>query len=97
MTVRFNKVARNELAAQIAYIAAVNPIAATRLVAEVRSTLTRIDTGIVEGSEVVLAKSGRRLRRWPVPPLVLYYRRMADAIRVVRVRHGAQRPIAQSV
>jgi plasmid stabilization system protein ParE len=35
------------------------------------------------------------VRRWLVPPLALYYVRNADGVLVVRVRHGAQRPITR--
>lgn len=94
MSVRFLKRARRELGSQLAWLASVSPDAATRLLQDIERALVLLDAGSVDGEAFVL-KSGRTVRRWLVPPLALYYARREDAFVVVRVRHGAQRPIVQ--
>lgn len=94
MTVRFNKQARQELGAQLAYLGAANPDAALHLLAEIERGLGLLDEGLADGNAVSL-RSGRQARRWVVPPLVLFYRRQGATVIVLRVRHGAQRPITR--
>lgn len=94
MTVRLTDEARRELGAQVAFLASVSPDAARRLAANVRHALSLLDGGKVEGPEVQL-RDGRTLRRWVVPPLLLFYGRDGHDIVVRRIRHGAQRPITR--
>ncbi|HEU4411660.1 MAG TPA: type II toxin-antitoxin system RelE/ParE family toxin [Polyangiaceae bacterium] len=94
MTVRFLAVARRELAGQLAYMNVVAPAAGPRLRAAVKYALDLLEAGGVDGPELML-RDGRRVRRWLVPPLVLFYVREKKGVLVVRVRHGAQRPITR--
>lgn len=93
--IRYADVARRELVAQLAYLASVNADAADRLEAAVARDLALLDSGVADGPVVVLGDK-RQVRRWLVPPLVLFYiRRRRGEVYVVRVRHGAQRPIVR--
>jgi plasmid stabilization system protein ParE len=92
--IRYTAAARRELGGKLAYLAADNADAADRLEVDVLLALQLLDAGGVDGPELVL-RDGRRVRRWLVPPLALYYVRNADGVLVVRVRHGAQRPITR--
>jgi plasmid stabilization system protein ParE len=95
VTVRFLAAARRELAGQLAYLNVVTPAAGPRLRAAVKHALELLEAGGVEGPELVL-RDGRRVRRWLVPPLALFYVREKGGVLVVRVRHGAQRPITRA-
>lgn len=94
MTVRFLPVARRELAGQLAYLNVVALAAGPRLIGAVRSALGVREAGSVDGPESVL-RGGRRVRRWLVLPLVLFYVRDEQGVLVLRARHGAQRPMAR--
>jgi plasmid stabilization system protein ParE len=94
VTVRFSKLAREELATQLAYLAATNPFAAARLGKAVRRALETLDADVADSAALEL-RDGRRVRRWLVPPLALFYVRRGEIVFVVRVRHGAQRPITR--
>jgi plasmid stabilization system protein ParE len=95
VTVRFLAAARRELASQLAYLNVVAPVAGPRLRAAVKYALELLEAGGVEGPELVL-RDGRHVRRWLVPPLTLFYVRENEGVLIVRVRHGAQRPIART-
>ncbi len=95
MTVRFVEVARRELAQQLAWLLPLSPEAASDLLERVQHVLTLLDQEVADGRPVVL-KSGRRVRRFVVPPLVLFYDRKGDEVVVRRVRHMSQRPIAKA-
>jgi plasmid stabilization system protein ParE len=64
-----------------------------------RETLERI-TGIIrqladgelKGPEIAL-RTGRRVRRWSVPPYWIYYRRTEQRTVVLRVYHQARWPL----
>jgi plasmid stabilization system protein ParE len=93
--IRYAPVAKRELVGQLAYLASVNPDAADRLEAEVARALALLDTGTVDGPRVVLSDR-RQAHRWLVPPLLIFYlRRRRGEVYVLRVRHGAQRPITR--
>jgi plasmid stabilization system protein ParE len=91
VTVRFLATAEREFERRILLIAAKNPDAAHALVSHVSEVFDPIDTG-VEGTAVTL-RNGRTVRRWPVPPLVIFYDRRGTDVIVVRVRHASQRPL----
>jgi plasmid stabilization system protein ParE len=92
--IRYTAVARRELGGQLAYLGAVNADAADRLEAEVLSALRLLAAGKVDGPEVEF-RDGRRVRKWSVPPLAIFYDRDGQDVVVRRVRHGAQRPITR--
>jgi plasmid stabilization system protein ParE len=87
-------VARRELGAQVAFLASASPDAARRLAVDVRRAFELLGAGNVEGPEAQL-RDGRYVRRWIVPPLLLFYERDGRDVLVRRVRHGAQRPITR--
>lgn len=93
--IRYTAVARQELAAQLMYLSAANTDAADRLEAEVLRALRLLATGKVDGPEVEF-RDGRRVRKWVVPPLVVFYERDGRDVVVRRIRHGAQRPITRT-
>jgi plasmid stabilization system protein ParE len=95
VSIRFTAVGRREYAAQLAHLAAVSRPAADRLASEFEQGLRLIDRGLAEGSEVEF-RDGRRVRKWIVPPLVVFSERDGRDILVRRVRHGAQRPITRT-
>lgn len=94
MTVRFLSAARRELGQAIVWLAPLAPDAAADLLARVKHAAALLDEGSVDGPSIALP-SGKTLHRWPVPPLVLYYRRRGREVIVHRVRHMSQRPIAK--
>jgi hypothetical protein len=54
--------------------------------------LSLLDEGAVDGALTTL-RSGRRVRRWFVHPLWVYYRRQGSVLEVVRVYHHARKPL----
>ena len=75
-------------------MASVSPDASVHLLADVERATTLLD-GVAVDSEELELTSGRRVRRWLVPPLALYYARRGGVLVIVRVRHGVQRPIVR--
>jgi plasmid stabilization system protein ParE len=94
VTVRFVETARRELAQHLAWLLPLSPDAAARLLDHVHHVLALLDQDAAEGRPVVL-KTGRTIRRFAVPPLVLFYDRRGDEVVVRRVRHMSQRPITR--
>jgi plasmid stabilization system protein ParE len=92
--IRYTAVARREIGEQLAYLGAINADAADRLEAEVLRALRLLATGKVDGPEVQL-RDGRSVRKWVVPPFVIFYERDGQDVVVRRLRHGAQRPITR--
>lgn len=91
MTVRFASTARRELAAQLAWLPPLSPQAAADLLERVEHVITLLDQGVADGRPAVL-KSGRRVRRFVVHPLVIFYDRRGDDVAIPRIRHMSQRP-----
>jgi plasmid stabilization system protein ParE len=91
--IRYLRVARRELDTQIDYLLERNPRAADALDRAITQALEDLAAGRLEGSEHRLRASGRRVQRWYVEPLMLYYQRRPTELVVLRVRHHAQRPI----
>lgn len=52
----------------------------------------RLATGELQGPMVRL-RNGRRAQRWSVPPYIVYYQRTQGQTLILRVYHGARRPI----
>jgi plasmid stabilization system protein ParE len=75
-----------------AYIARDNPRAAAAEIARINGVIQRLVTGELQGPEVRL-RSGQRAQRWPVLPYLIYYRRPRNRTTILRVYHGARRPI----
>ena len=76
----------------LAYVAAQDPATAASLRVRVERTLDLLARGLCTGREVHL-KSGETVRRWVVPPLVLYYQSDTTELRVVRILRGTRAPI----
>jgi plasmid stabilization system protein ParE len=47
------------------------------------------------GRLVKLTRRKAPARRWNVPPMVLFYEVRGQTLRVLRIRHGAQKPITR--
>ncbi len=86
--------AEAELIEAIGYIADRNPQAARALLERVLRMFDRLGQHQLEGRLVTL-RSGAPVRRWTIPPLVVFYDRTRDGVAILRVRHGARRPITR--
>lgn len=95
MKIRYLRPAHRELDAQIDYLLERNPRAAAALDQAIIQALADLAAGRMDGSEHRLRASGRRVRRWYVEPVMLYYQRRPTELVVLRVRHHAQRPITR--
>jgi len=84
--------ARADLAAIRRYIAQDNLAAAAAELDRLDSFIQRLTAGERQGSELRF-RDGRRLHGWSAPPYRIYYERTASLTRIVRVYHGARRPI----
>lgn len=91
-TYRLEPAAQAELGAQLAWLEEHSPPAATRLQAVLENAFEMLASGVVDGRPVTLP-SGRRVRRWYVRPLVLYYVRQGDEVVVLHAHHEARRPL----
>jgi plasmid stabilization system protein ParE len=78
----------------VEYIAKDNPRAASSLADRVFALVDRLAAGEFDGPEHRLS-NGQLVRSWPVPPLRVYYQRLAKELRVLRIYHHARRPIAR--
>ncbi len=87
-----SRLAEQDLEAQLDFLLARSPPAAESMLESVLDVLARLANGEFDGREVVL-RSGARVHRWPVPPLVIYYRREGDVLRVVRIHNAMRRPL----
>ncbi len=86
--------ARRDIARRVDYLLERNPDAPAAFVAGLGALFAMLVDGNVDGAETTL-RHGRRIRRWPVPPMVVFYDRHATLVRIVRVYHGRRRPIAR--
>jgi plasmid stabilization system protein ParE len=84
--------ARTDLAEIRRYLAQDNPRAAATELARIDAVIQRVVAGELQGPAVRLP-DGRRVQSWPVRPYRVYYERTASLTRIVRVYHGARRPI----
>ena len=74
------------------YISLDRPRAADRMLDLLCTTFRRLAAGELQGPYVRLA-DGSRAQTWPVSPYRIYYRRTANETHILRVHHGARRPI----
>jgi plasmid stabilization system protein ParE len=74
------------------FIANDSPRAAGRVIDHLVSVFGQLAAGEIKGPEVHF-KDGRRAQWWPVRPYRIYYRRSARRTVILRVYHGARRPI----
>lgn len=79
--------AQEELDFVLGYLLVRNAEVALALLNAVEETVSLLAAGLLEGREVTLS-TGERVRRSVVRTLVIYYRRDADALRVLHVRDG---------
>jgi plasmid stabilization system protein ParE len=92
MRLILSRQARADLAEIKRYTAQDSPRAAAAILTRLDEAIQRLLTGELQGREVGLL-DGRRVQGWPVPPYRIYYERTASYTRIVRVYHGARRPI----
>ncbi len=83
--------AEAELVDAVRYISERNPRAGRALLERVLRTFDRLAEQEFEG-RLVAMRDGKPVRRWPVPPLVVFYDRSADGVVILRIRHSARRP-----
>jgi len=92
MNVHVTRPAQTDIDQAIAFIARDSPQAAARWLGDLLALFGRLASGELNGTETRLL-DGRRAQRWPMPPFRIYYRRSARRTVIVRVHHGARRPI----
>lgn len=76
----------------LGYLVVRNADAALALLDEVEGAVSLLAQGLLEGREATLS-TGERVRRFVVGALVIYYRRDADALRVLHVRDARREPL----
>jgi plasmid stabilization system protein ParE len=86
--------ARRDVAERAEYLQARNPAAAGAFVVALGAVFSMLADGNVDGAEVRL-RNGQHVRRWPLPPMVIFYQRHPALVRIARVYHMARRPIAR--
>jgi len=91
-TYRLEPAARRELDAYLVWLDEHSTAAATRFVGAVENALDVLVSGAADGRLVTLT-DGRRVRRWYVRPLVVYYLRQGDEVLVLHAHHQARRPL----
>jgi plasmid stabilization system protein ParE len=91
---RFTPAARRDLRHYLDYLDRHSRSAGERFVERLNRAVERLVERAIEGQEVTLL-DGRMVHRWSIPPMQLYYRWHQDAFEIVRLRHGARRPIAK--
>jgi toxin ParE1/3/4 len=74
------------------YIATDSPQAAERMLDRLRGVMQQLADGELNGPATRLA-DGRCVRGWPVRRYRIYYRRSANHTVILRVYHGARRPL----
>ena len=74
------------------YISRDSVDAADRMFDRLYTAFHRLANGELQGPMVRL-RDGRTAQRWPVSPYRIYYRRAVGQILILRVYHGARRPI----
>jgi toxin ParE1/3/4 len=94
MTIVLSPAARRDISAALQYLAGENPLAARRLIDRLDQVLQQLADGSLRGPSVRLRRGGQA-HRWPIPTFRLYYRRTEDQLFVLRIYHGARRPIEQ--
>jgi plasmid stabilization system protein ParE len=93
-TYKLTKKAEADLLALVEFsVQRFGPAAALRFVDEIENRLGALARLEFEGSEVTIGARARPVRRWPVPPYWIYYDRVGGILRVLRIYHGAQKPL----
>ncbi len=84
----------DDIANALNYVSARSEQAAERLRARIVEMMHRLANRDFEGPEDVLIGDGRA-RSWRVGAYRIYYQRIDDVFRVLRVYHHARRPIVK--
>lgn len=91
----FSPEALADLGTAVLYLREQRPRAGQRLLDEINAVITLLADGVVEGPEVALS-SGEIVRRWVLPPYVIYYERRPEALWIARIYHGRRAPLEES-
>lgn len=89
---RLAPAAQAEVDAHLEWLDGHNAGATARFVGALENALETLASGVADGRPVTLP-DGRRVRRWYVRPLILYYVRQGSDVVVLRARHEARRPL----
>ena len=84
--------ARRDLDDAYAFVAQDSPQAADRVLDDLVSIFRQLAAGDLSGPEVTF-RNGRRAHRWSKRLYRIYYRRTRNRTTILRVYHGARRPI----
>jgi plasmid stabilization system protein ParE len=95
VTIRFTRLAERDAEARFDYLLERNPAAALAFRNDLAALLVRLEAGELVGPWVRVEGLRRPVRTWPLYPLRVYYRPAPGGIVVVRVYHGARKPIAR--
>ena len=93
MNVRLTKLAARDVLARTAWLVERSPAAASAFRQELDAALDLILQTPDAGQIVRLGAPRGEVRRWLLPPMVIYFAQRGDELVVYRVRHSARRPI----
>jgi plasmid stabilization system protein ParE len=93
--ITFSVPARRDLAKRTAYLLDRNTDAATAFRDAIDAALAYLVAHPRAGRLVSLKGRHAAARRWNVPPMAIFYEPRGDALYVIRIRHGARRPITR--
>jgi plasmid stabilization system protein ParE len=88
---RLAPAAQAEIDAHLEWLDGHNTGAEARFVGALEAPVQALASGVADGRPVTLP-DGRRVRRWYVRPLILYYVRRGGDVVVLHARHEARRP-----
>jgi plasmid stabilization system protein ParE len=86
--------AADDLEAAVAYLAERNAVAAHRLAIAIFELIERLASEPLDGP-VQMLRTGEAVRGWPLPPFRIYYQRVGEALRVVRIYHQKREPLTR--
>ena len=93
MKIRLTKLAVRDVTARVEWLAARDADAAVSFRAELDRVFAFLCERPSAGRTTRIGGLRIAVRRWPLPPMVVYFERRADDLVVYRVRHAARRPI----
>lgn len=93
MNVRLTKRASADVLARAAWLVERDLAAAETFRVELEATLAFLCERPSAGRKTRIGGVPGGVRRWPLPPMVIYFTRRGDELIVYRVRHASRRPI----
>ena len=88
--------ALRDLAEYALFVAASDHVAAARETERLREDIKRFALLPADGRPVRIKGVKEPVRRWSLPPFIVYYKREPDKLIVLRIYHHARRPIERA-